>query len=356
MFSKILSFFLILFSLPALTLFAFPNNDSAYENRPPIDSTVNSGNFIINKIILSGNKITKQQIIYRELLFHEGDTIKGNNLLKIIEQSRQNLLNTSLFNFVTIDTLSVSPGKINVTIDLIERWYIWPMPFFQLADRNFNVWWKTRDLSKADYGLYLTWDNFRGRKESLTLMLRMGYDQTYGLSYKIPYINKSKTLGLGVSGGFSGNHEVPYMTDANKQVFFKNKESYVQQNIFGTFNITYRRNIFNVHTFQINYNDYLFSDTLLKLNSDYVSQDHIQYFTFYYLFKSDHRDLKAYPLKGYYFEMEAEKLGFNILKREKIDMAFIHTSIRKYWNLYSRWYFAGSINTKISPNSYQPYF
>ena len=336
-------------AFPAIT----PRNTSGSNL---FDSSKHNQKIIVNKIILSGNKITKANIIYRELLFKEGDTIVSKNLLQILEQSRKNLLNTSLFNFVTIDTTSVTGGKINVSIDVVERWYIWPIPFFQLSDRNFNVWWKTKDLRRIDYGLYLTWDNFRGRKESLVIQLRHGFDETYSLSYKIPYINKSKTIGLGFTAGFTGNHTVAYENEENKQVFYKDEEHFVQKNIFGTFNITYRRNIFNTHTFQINYNQYDFADTLLQLNSGFSNKNIVQYLTFYYLFKSDHRDDKAYPLNGYYFDLEAVKDGFGILKNENIDIAHIHTSVRKFWKLHKRWYFEGGMNVKISSSAYEPYF
>ncbi len=321
-----------------------------------IDTSKNHEKIIVNKIILSGNKITKANIIYRELLFKEGDSLAFINLHETLEQSRKNLLNTSLFNFVTIDTFSISKAKINILINVVERWYVWPIPFFQLSDRNFNVWWKTKDLRRIDYGLFLTWDNFRGRKESLIIQLRHGFNETYSLLYKIPYINKNKTLGLGFIAGFTGNHSVAYENDENKQVFYKDEEHLVQKNIFGTFNITYRRNIFNTHTFQINYNRYDFSDTLLQLNSDFSKKNIVQYLTFYYLFRSDHRDDKSYPLNGYYFDVEAVKDGFGILSNENVDIAHIHTSVRKFWKLHKHWYLAGGLNAKISTTSFQPYF
>ena len=357
MFSNILTLILLFLSLEAMTSNGvLPEFPKINDTLNIIDNNYTPDTLTINKIILSGNKVTKSQIIFRELLFHENDKISLNSLAQILEQSRKNLLNTSLFNFVTIDTLLIDSSKINISVSVIERWYIWPMPFFQLSDRNFNVWWETKDFSKADYGLFLNWDNFRGRKESLVIILRTGYDETYGLSYKIPYLNKRKTIGLGITGGFSGNHEIPYKTDYNKQVFFKDKEDYLSQNIFSTFNITYRKNIFNSHTFQLNYKDYIFSDTLMKLNTNFSLQDHIQFFSFYYLFKCDYRDIKAYPLKGYYFDLELEKLGFGILEREKIDMSFLHTTARKFWQLHNRWYFASGINAKLSTSLNQPYF
>ncbi|MDZ7741955.1 MAG: POTRA domain-containing protein [Bacteroidota bacterium] len=124
--------------------------------------------FIINKITLHGNKVTKNFIIYREMEFGAGDSIRGNELNTKLRKTRENLLNTSLFNFVTIrlDTVDINHYvKLDVNIELVERWYIWPFPIFEFADRNFNAWLKTKDFSKVNYGGYLVWDNFRGRKE-----------------------------------------------------------------------------------------------------------------------------------------------------------------------------------------------
>ncbi|MGD0709752.1 MAG: POTRA domain-containing protein [Bacteroidales bacterium] len=312
--------------------------------------------FIINKISIEGNKITKPGIIYRELLFHENDSIDTNKLKGILEQSRKNLLNTSLFNFATIDTLNVHEGKTDIKISVVERWYIWPVPFLQINDRNFNVWWKTKDFYRADYGINLDWENFRGRKESVIVMIRAGFDQTFALSYKIPYINKDKTIGMGISAGYTGNHEVAYVTQKDVQLSYKDEDKYVQQNIFATFNITYRPDIYNFQIFQVNYNHYLFSDTLFKLNPHFATNEHVQYFTFYYFFRSDHRDIAAYPLKGYYFDLELNKNGFGILKDENLYASYLHTSIRKFWQIHNRWYLASGINAKLSNNASQPYF
>jgi outer membrane protein assembly factor BamA len=320
------------------------------------DTIVKPVYITVNKIFIEGNKITKPAIINRELIFHEKDSLDTNKLKNILEQSRKNLLNTALFNFVTIDTLNTHDGKTDIRISVVERWYIWPMPFFQINDRNFNVWWQTKDFYRADYGINLDWENFRGRKESLIVMIRAGFDQTFALSCKIPYINKSKTIGMGISGGYTGNHEVAYETQKDVQLFYKDDDKYVQQNIFAAFNITYRPDIFNYQIFQVNYNHYLFSDTLLKLNPHFAANEHMQYFTFYYLFRSDHRDIAAYPLKGYYFDLEINKNGFGILKNENLFASYLHTSIRKYWQIHNRWYFASGINAKLSDNASQPYF
>jgi hypothetical protein len=312
--------------------------------------------FVINKIVLTGNKITRPQVVMRELLFKENDTVSENTMTETFEQSRKNLLNTSLFNFVTITTDTLPNKRVDVTIDMTERWYVWPMPFFELKDRNFNVWWKDKDFSKVDYGLYLTWENFRGRKESLKMLIRLGYNETFGMAYKVPYINRAKTLGFGITGGFGGNHEVPYITEDSKQLFYKDKEKYVQRNIYGTFGFTLRKGYYVLHTFQLNYNNNKFSDTLFSLNSEFAPGKYLQFFTFYYQFKCDHRDIKNYPLTGYYFDVELSKSGFGILNDETVHYDFIHTSGRKFWKLSDRWYYACGINAKAVAQSYQPYF
>ncbi len=310
---------------------------------------------IIQDITITGNKKTKSHIILRELSFSVGDTVVKSAFPSLIEKANKNLLNTSLFNFVTIDTL-VEENGVKISIVVAERWYTWPAPFFSLSDRNFNTWWETKDFSHANYGLSLTQENFRGRKESLKAIVAMGYDQTYGIAYKIPYINFKKTLGLGFSAGFAGNHEVAFSTIENKQQFYKDKENYVKENTYSTFQITYRKHFYTTHTFQLNFNSYRFSDSLLVLNPDFSKRTAVDYFTFYYLLKNDHRDFKEYPLNGHYMDIEISKSGFGLLKNENIDFLFVHSSIRKYFPLTKRIYIALGTNFKLSTPAVQPYF
>ncbi len=72
----------------------FANNDSS-------SALVTVGN-----ITLSGNLKTHDYIIYRELLIAEGGIYSSGDFAERVFQSRLNLLNTSLFNFVTIDTVA----------------------------------------------------------------------------------------------------------------------------------------------------------------------------------------------------------------------------------------------------------
>ena len=210
--------------------------------------------YVINDIIIEGNITTKKHIIYRELLFSIGDTIYEENMQETFKRSKENLLNTFLFNFVTIDTMTTGQNKLNIQINLKERWYTWPFPIFELADRNFNVWWETKDFARTNYGFYLTKFNFRGRKETLTLNLRFGYDQQYLIAYNMPYLNSKQTIGTGLMAGYSQNHEIAYKTTESRQAFYKDPDKNVRESYFGRINYTNRQGFYNKHTVFAQYN------------------------------------------------------------------------------------------------------
>jgi hypothetical protein len=310
---------------------------------------------VVKNISITGNKITKNYIIFRELVFKIGDTLSPAILDQKIKKSNENLMNISLFNFVTINP-TIIDNKANINITVTERWYIWPIPQFDLADRNFNTWWKTQDFRRVNYGVDLTIYNFRGRNETVNFLLSLGYDEKYGISYKIPYINKKQTLGLIFSGNYMRNHEVAVNTIDNTIVFFKDNNKYPKQSISFGGGITYRRNIHNSHILQLSYENYTFSDTLIKLNPNYstLQQNSSKYFSFYYQYKNDYRDYKPYPLQGHYFDIEINKSGIGILNEEKTNFFSIKSTYRKFWKISPRFYDAIGFTGSTTPD--YPYY
>ena len=92
---------------------------------------------VIGRIEISGNKVTKEGIILRELTFHEGDTVSRKDMGRLLENNRQNLMNAALFNFAEIDTARAedNPEATDVHVKVTERWYTWPFPIFQFGDQ-----------------------------------------------------------------------------------------------------------------------------------------------------------------------------------------------------------------------------
>lgn len=309
---------------------------------------------VVHSIVLEGNKQTRPNIIFRELSFHTGDTLITRNLGKLIRTNRDNVFNTRLFNFVTIDT-AFQPGNhlLDITIHVVERWYIWPIPYLEISDRNFNAWWETKDFSRLTYGVDLTFSNVRGRDETLVLLAHFGFNQLYGFSYSIPYINHKQTIGLGFGADAELNHEVAVKTVGNKPAYYKDPVTLPKQLATATMELFLRPSIYSIHTFSLTYDNYYFQDTLLKIPGFSLSNSNTQQFiTFSYLYKNDHRDVQYYPLRGYYLDVEFNhSIPFSITHN-----TYLKSNLKKFWQIYNRWYFASGITLKLSFEKEQPYY
>ena len=323
----------------------------------PVPALV-SDTVVIHSIAITGNKITRDRIILREIMFRPGDRISPGELETLMIGSRQNLLNTALFNFVWIESAEGPDGSIRITVDVIERWYIWPIPIIKLGDRNVNVWWETKDFSRLSYGFYVDWRNFRGRRENLVTRFQFGYDQLFDFHYTIPYVNKKQTIGLGIGAGFHGQHDAPYITRSNRQEFYTEEEGYARQDLFAFAQLHLRRDIYITHLLELRYTQHVFSDSMIRLNPSYSveQQSRVDYLTLYYKFKSDHRNFAPYPLTGYYFDLEAYKYGLGFGSGDGPDHFSLLATFRKYWQLYPRIFYAFGINGKYTPGEAQPYF
>ncbi|MDD5569950.1 MAG: POTRA domain-containing protein [Bacteroidales bacterium] len=314
--------------------------------------------YIIDSIVVTGNKVTRLHIMLRELQYTENDTIRKEYLNNFITKSRENLLNTSLFNFVTIDYAVKENKKITLKINVVERWYTWPYPLFEIADRNFNVWLEEEDLSRTNYGFFLVRENFRGRKEVLKILVKLGYEEEYGFLYRIPYLNKNQKSGLNIGFSHSREHEIPYTELNNKPVFHKEEKHYSSVDYSAQVYYTYRYGIYSTHFLQLYYNNTKISDSLLAISNEYLYNNKTsrEYLSLTYMYKRDCRDSKAYPLKGYYFDISLTHDGLGIVNDNKMDLTYIISSFRKYFNLSKRFYFANSLTAKISGDGYQPYY
>lgn len=309
---------------------------------------------ILRKINIYGNNRTKAPIILRELPFRSGDTIQSSDYAGRIAEARENVFNTRLFNFVTIDSTSVSADKVltDINVRVIERWYIWPWPYFEVSDRNFNSWLQTTDWSRLTYGIDFTFQNVRGRNETLKIPVHLGFNQKFGLLYQMPWLNKKKTIGAEFGALYQRNHEVIVTSEENKPVYYKDENLYPSELIVVNAGLILRKGIYAKHTFSFAYSWYSFSDTLLKQNPEFSVSTRPDFLTFYYQFKNDHRDVHYYPLKGSYFDVELYKYGFF----QEVDELHLKSSLRKYWRLHNRWYFASGATVSFNVSGQQNYF
>lgn len=313
----------------------------------------------IDEIVIEGNAKTKDYIIFRELTFAKDDTIKNTELPALLEQSRLNLLNTGLFNFVTLssgltDSLS---QQTTIIIRVQERWYIWPKPVLEITDRNFNAWWSGRDFSRVNYGMGVNWNNFTGRMDMLSLMLQSGKSFNLSFAYFNPFLVKRKKAGAGLVFSYTKNKEVGAITMNDKLIYLSGDVNLIKE-LRGGLNLEYKNTLFNTQLLEITFYNVAFHDSLISANPDfsYIGERELHFLQLYYKLKIDHRDIHYYPLKGWYADVEMSKYGFGFQFEKPVSVAWLKTTSRLFIPLSNRWYSGASVMAKISSAAIQPYY
>jgi len=324
--------------------------------------SVQGKKMVIATITIDGNYITKTSVILRELTFKKGDTVLLSDWAALSLRSKNNIMNTSLFNFADIDTLPNPGGVTNVTINVIEQWYIWPYPEFQLEERNFNVWWNQdhRSLNKVDYGAFLSDNNTTGNKEILKVKLQLGYTQQLGLSYNIPYITKNQDFGLQFNITYSENKEIGYTSVGNILTFLSTPNTPLQEQVTSALDLTYRQGFYNIHYLELNFASCYINDTILKLTNTYLpfNLTSTAFFGGKYYFRRDLRDYSPYPLHGYFFDFSLNDYGMGVAlpKQHAFNIVYIQSSIHKYFKLTDKLFCSAEAEGKVSQNEVQPYY
>jgi outer membrane protein assembly factor BamA len=324
-------------------LFSFSQEDTSFVN-------------VVQEIKIIGNKTTQEKIIYRELPFKLGDKIPENQLKETLKRAQSNLLNTLLFNFVTLEPVYFDSTNISIYITIEERWYWWPTPIFEIQETNFNTWWQNKDLERINYGMLVVKENFRGRKERLSFKAQAGYTEQASINYKIPYINKKQTHGLNFGFSYSRNHELTYATTNNVRDFYKDDSRYVREQIGFGLGYDIRPKLYDQYTIQFGYSKINVADTVASFNTDYLlnGKNEMQYLTIGYGIKRDKRNFKSYPTLGYYYDFNAVKNGLGFLDKD-LDQIYFISQIRKYWQLSDKLYLSGMAKIKYTAKD-GPYF
>jgi len=294
-----------------------------------------SGHFIhINRIFIVGNRVTKDRIVLRELTVKSGDIVYSTELPIILDMDKKKLINTRLFNTVEIKLLEFKPDQVDLLIDLNERWYTFPAPIFELADRNFNEWWQNynHDFSRVNYGLRLYQYNMRGRNETLRLTAQFGFQRRFEISYRFPYIDKKQKHGLIVDFDFFEAKNLAYKTFDHKLQFLESDEL-LKVTRGGGLTYTFRKSFYASHAVKVEYRSHTIYDTIVSLNPNYFGEGQTtqQFGILSYQFTSDRRDYIGYPLFGYYLTAGASKYGLS--SNDDVQKIEINATFAKYFSL-----------------------
>jgi len=310
----------------------------------------------IDNIFITGNVKTKLKIILRELSIEKGKSYNYYELKEILKADRDKVFNTRLFNDVRVEMLELSYDRVDVVVQLDERWYLFPIPLLDFADRNFNDWWvnHNHDFGRLIYGMKLYHFNMRGMNERMTLTAQFGYSHQFSIDYEFPYIDKSQRLGLRFFVKYIENKNVHYNNIENKRVFL-DSEKLLRTNWFTGVNLTRRNSFYTRHHLEFTFSNTHVVDSILTLNPNYnLNGSNTQnYFSLSYTFDQDKRDITAYPLKGFQMEVKVQKDGLGLFN--DINKTSIRANYSRYVDLKKGWYFSNYSSVYLSTPKFQPY-
>ena len=317
---------------------ALTANALIYSTEDGMAITDSASQFTIKHIVITGNNRTREATILRELSFQEGDEYALNILVDKFAETKQQLMNTGMFRSVIVSLKSLQGYDVYVSITVVERWYIYPIPFIRVVDRNFNEWVVKQgmNLNRVNYGIKLTHNNTTGRNDKLELYFVNGFTKQVAVRYNNLFLDKAMKWALDFNVAWGKNHEVAYNTINDKQVAYKNNDEFVQSFLRTGIQVSYRRAIKTKHTFGFSYHYDNVDDTLFHMNPSYSRQNKvIRYPELSYTLRHNNVDFIPYPKKGYIGEVGLVKRGFN----PQLNLWQLTTKGSAYWPLNDKYIF-----------------
>jgi outer membrane protein assembly factor BamA len=284
------------------------NEDSVY-NHSTNNGSNEINNIFIDEIRIVGNNKTKSEIILRELTFTKNSTVTYSEL----KYNETRVFSLGIFSDVKF-VLSKEEDK-NILIILVqESWYIWPLPFIDIADRD----WK-----KLTYGIHLNIQNLTGRNENLTTGFSLGYDPKFYLRYYNPVINQKHNILLQLQTLIQRRKNRSF-----EAIKISNDQNYNENYFFIDFLAGKRINLFNTITSSLSY-EYIEVENYLPLKT--VSPTGIDRFLSAQLsYSLDTRDFTAYPKKGTNINVVYRKAG---LSESKVDFNILSFELKQIHQL-----------------------
>ncbi len=272
----------------------------------------------IASVGIFGNKKTKTNILEREIPFKQGDYVLKKDLQKYMDLARRQLINTSLFIDAQVFIENQTTDFVFIAVVVKERWYIFPLPYFKLADRNFNTWWVTynRSLSRVNYGVKFLHNNISGHNDKMTVWLITGYSRQLAFKYERPYFDRTLRHGFNVAINFSQQKEINVRTDSSVQKFLKTEDAFIKQSFRVSADYVYRPAIKTKHIIRLAYENDRIADTVVSPitgNPNYFTggKTQIDYPEISYGIQYLNSDYNAYPTRGFQIEATLMHKGIN---------------------------------------------
>ncbi len=329
--------------------------------------TIDALNTTIDTIIYQGNKVTREEVLRREMLFSRHDTLN----VKKIRQSRSEIFNLLLFNKVNISAKRFVPGdtlsgkaklkplifnaqeqanRLNrsytaVLVTVYERWYFFPIPTFDLRGTSVTQWIRNPNLSNLNFGLSLQDQNFTGHGDLFTTSFGLGFDPFVGISYSTPYVFGSDKYGLGLAAEY---RELKNTAEGHT-AFIAPAYNQIRRTI--GFSISQRLSAFSLIGV---YAEYVALSVSRSVRDRYpfsaISEDGLDQFpTLSLYYRYQRLDYILFPMEGFSFSAKLSKVGIPSAN-DKLDFTRAALDYRIYKPIFTNLSIAWRTFTVLSSN------
>jgi len=286
---------------------------------------------IIDSIEITGNETTEDFVILRELTFSIGDTLTP----KLAAYNRERIYSLNIFNDVKLIPYTYNEKNI-LRIDIKESWYIYPVPFITLKDKD----WK-----KLSYGVAVSLYNFRGRNETLTGVAALGYDPAFSFSYQNPNISYNENIIFRLSIGYGT------VTNKSTTAEYLYGNSFEQKNIVSRASIGKRFGKFHWLNFETGF-DYIETPFYIKkINASDERIDRTIVIGLSYIY--DTRDLRQYAKNGIYGYLGYQFKGLGI---NKINYRVADLDFREYRSFFDKFTAKWRVAIRHTSGAVIPYY
>jgi outer membrane protein assembly factor BamA len=304
---------------------------------------------VVDSIRFSGNEVSKARMLLFELNVKPGDTLEATQVDERLEENRKRLFNLRLFHEVGY-TYTCREGRVTVLYTMQERWYLYPIPILDLADRNFNAWLERRDWGRVDYGINLIRRNFRGRNEEVRMRVQQGFNKRLEFIYRVPYISRRHKLGMDFGIADYRSRAIDYRTLNNRQRFFVQDRGVPIQRTTLTAGLIHRQSVQRQEGLRMTYVQEGVADTVLALNPEYYNfnTQERQYMRLELSKVVNLRNSFIYPLTGSYFEAIAAQTFF--MNGSGAPITTLRAKYVDYRNISGKYYYfvGGEAQTRLS--------
>lgn len=274
--------------------------------------------FEIKYIKIEGLKKCKPRVVHRDLPFKEASVFQQADLMAALKEGENRLLNTGLFSTVKILVDKFyADNMVDIRVEVVEAWYPYLIPVFELADRNFNVWFVeyNHDFRRTNYGLHFYHFNVTGRGDRFELLVQQGFTHKYETEYYSPYLSakRSKT-GLFINLLYTNNKDLNYATKNNQQLFYRDPDKFLFSRRRFILGLEHRNSIYLTQGLSLGGYKYIIDDYVeTDLNPDFLLGNTVQRFlSLEYTLQYDKRDERPYPMAGVFSKTTIRKEGLGL--------------------------------------------